>query len=213
MIYYSLLEISRGVLLSVLWGVALCALSALTDVFFSIAEDILRMPGRVINYSVSRKKAVEYLKSKYKPENTEKKGILFLKDFLFCVVSAVLISFLFYLASDGEIRVYLLIFMALAYAFCKKMIAIRVKFVVMIILRFVIKLVESVLIFIVLPLRFLFSKLIKLYKTCFGKIKFRKRERKHAKNRSVRKAIVQNSVKIGCSENKNARIFGKNRNI
>lgn len=158
MMYFSLSEILRGILYSILCGVVLSMLSVAIDVFFCFFESIASVPKSVITYSRKRKLAIEYWKSKIVLKKEENKATRFVGDLIFASVAGVFVSFLFYVSTDGELRIYLLIGAIVSYSLCKKVFGKHIFSVLQAVFKFTVKLVTVLLIFVLLPLRFTLRK-------------------------------------------------------
>ena len=170
MIYYTISEILSGILYSLFFGVLLCVLSLGLDVLFSFLKSITDLPKKVAEYSKSRSSAIEYCKSKISPLHTDKKIVTFVKDVTFCVFFGVLLSFLFYVAQDGEKRIYLLASFSAFYILCKKLIGTRITSVIQILMRIIIKSVTLILIFALIPLRYIANKTVFILKKSSKKL-------------------------------------------
>lgn len=160
MIYFSLSEILRGILYSMLCGAVLSLLSVAIDVFFCFFESIASIPKSVIKYSADRKLAIEYCKSKIILKKEENRAAIFVGDLIFALVSGVFISFLFYVSADGELRIYLLIGALAFYVICKKVFGARIFSLLQAVLKFTVKLVSVLFVFVLLPLRLALRKVL-----------------------------------------------------
>ena len=160
MIYFSLLEILRGILYSILCGAVLSMLSVAIDVFFCFFESIASIPKSVITHSTKRKLATKYWKSKNVLKKEENRATRFVSDLIFALVSGIFVSLLFYVSADGELRIYLLIGTIMSYVLCKKVFGEHIFSLLQAALNFTVKLVTVLLIFALLPLRFTLRKVL-----------------------------------------------------
>ncbi len=160
MINYGFSRVLIGIGYSILFGILLCLLSVSVSLSFSLFGSLISIPQNVVKHSKSKAAASQYLKSKTRDFNVKSKALSFVNDLVFCIFFAILLSLLFYVAEDGEKRVYLLITMTLFYILCKKIIGNRLAGAIHRLLSVAVKTFTLALVFLLLPLRSIVSRLI-----------------------------------------------------
>lgn len=118
MLYYGFLDVLKAAGYSVFFGLLFCIVSVAYDTFFISLKNIFGIPKDVLYFSKNKKAVTSYFKSK---AVFEKGGTtVFITDILFCITVGFLMSLLFYVTSDGEVRLYVLLIAFVSYKIFKK---------------------------------------------------------------------------------------------
>ena len=161
MIYFSFFDVLKALSYSFAFGAFLCVCSAALDIFVDFFGNIRRIPLELVKYSDTGKSVCVYFKKKVKMECEESRKTYILKDLLFALLSGFTVSILFYVASDGIPRLYILFAVWLSYELSKKTLGRFIYAVVLRIFRSVLKLLTLLLLLVIFPFRRFFTLLFR----------------------------------------------------
>lgn len=152
MIYYTAKEIIRALIYSFGFGAFLGVFAIFADVAFDFFITLFHMLIKIKSLVKNRKESRAYFKSIRRLEANKNKRLVFIKDLLFSSVTGFLFSFLFYMANDGEIRIFVVAAVLISFLLCKKTFGRLVGAVLNFILVWVLKLVMKLLMLVLVPL-------------------------------------------------------------
>ena len=178
MIYYDLSSVLKSVALSFLCGALISLLSMILDIVFDIFGGIVKLPKEVLSASRSLNDARSYMRSRELMIKSLGRAGEIAKDIVFMLSAGFSLSLLFYIAVDGELRLYILIVTAVTYNFVKKLLTVRIYKVLSRLISFIFKLPITLIIFVLVPIRSISVRVRASFLKLFGGVRQIKLEHK-----------------------------------
>ena len=177
MIYYSFSSVLRGVVMSVSAGALIAFISVMLDTVFEAIGAFFGLPKSVIFAASSKENAKKYLSKDIDFGYRKRAAGMFIKDALFSITTGFLLSLLLYLATDGEIRVYIFLLVLISYVLTRKTIGALLYAVCQRVVWLALRLVGVALLMIVFPLSMVTRRICSVIKR-IATAAFKKRKSK-----------------------------------
>ena len=178
MFYYDFYNIIIGIHQALLFGIVMGIFSVALGAFFDFAENIFFIPKKIYSASQSFHNAKQILKRESYVYRTKTKR--FAEDFIYIVVYGIALNILFFIATDGVFRFYLLIFALGSTLIFSKIFGKRIKNLISKLLHFIISSVAFIIAIVILPIRKstknIFGFTTKFLRFVKHKMKFKKLE-------------------------------------